>query len=116
MHGSLDNLNVSLRCGSKAHSRISAPVGRGTSATILRRYGIEPAQRIRVTAQLINAEDGYHVWSERDDRKLTDVVTIQDDITEGSPTTIAIAAFEVFRQRAAPEGAAPLCCPPGVSL
>ena len=69
-----------------------------------------------MTAQLINAEDGYHVWSERDDRTLTDVFAIQGDIAEASPTTIAIAAFEVLRQRAAPEGAAPLCCPPGVSL
>ena len=36
--------------------------------------------RIRVTAQLINAEDGYHLWSERYDRELTDVFTIQDEI------------------------------------
>lgn len=38
--------------------------------------------RIRVTAQLINAEDGYHVWSERYDRELTDVFAIQDDIAQ----------------------------------
>ena len=36
--------------------------------------------RIRVTAQLINAADGYHVWSERYDRELTDVFAIQDEI------------------------------------
>jgi serine/threonine-protein kinase len=36
--------------------------------------------RIRVVAQLINAVDGYHVWSERYDRELTDVFGIQDDI------------------------------------
>ena len=38
--------------------------------------------RVRVTAQLINAEDGYHLWSERYDRELTDVFAIQDDIAE----------------------------------
>ena len=38
--------------------------------------------RIRVTAQLINAEDGYHSWSERYDRELTDVFAIQDDIAQ----------------------------------
>jgi serine/threonine-protein kinase len=38
--------------------------------------------RIRVTAQLINAEDGYHLWSERYDRELTDVFAIQDDIAQ----------------------------------
>jgi serine/threonine-protein kinase len=38
--------------------------------------------RIRVTAQLINAEDGYHLWSERYDRKMTDVFAIQDEICQ----------------------------------
>ena len=36
--------------------------------------------RIRVTAQLISAQDGYHLWSERYDRELIDVFAIQDDI------------------------------------
>jgi serine/threonine-protein kinase len=36
--------------------------------------------QLRVTAQLINAEDGYHLWSERYDRELTDVFAIQDEI------------------------------------
>src|SRR5262249_30142009 len=36
--------------------------------------------RIRVTAQLINAGDGYHLWSERYDRDLTDVFAVQDEI------------------------------------
>jgi len=35
---------------------------------------------IRVTAQLIKAADGYHLWSETFDRKLTDVFAIQDEI------------------------------------
>jgi serine/threonine-protein kinase len=38
--------------------------------------------RVRVTAQLINAEDGYHLWSERYDRELTDVFAIQDEIAQ----------------------------------
>jgi serine/threonine-protein kinase len=37
--------------------------------------------RIRITAQLINVEDGYHLWSERYDRELEDVFAIQDEIT-----------------------------------
>jgi serine/threonine-protein kinase len=36
--------------------------------------------RIRVMAQLINASDGYHLWSERFDRDLTDVFAVQDEI------------------------------------
>ncbi len=36
--------------------------------------------RLRVTAQLINASDGYHVWSERFDRELNDVFEVQEEI------------------------------------
>ncbi len=37
--------------------------------------------RVRVTAQLINAADGSHVWGDRFDRDLTDIFAIQDEIT-----------------------------------
>jgi len=37
--------------------------------------------RIRITAQLINVADGYHLWSDRYDRELGDVFAIQDDVT-----------------------------------
>jgi serine/threonine-protein kinase len=37
--------------------------------------------RIRITAQLINVVDGYHLWSDRYDRELEDVFAIQDDVT-----------------------------------
>jgi TolB-like protein/Flp pilus assembly protein TadD len=36
--------------------------------------------RLRITAQLINVADGYHLWSERYDRQLEDVFAIQDEI------------------------------------
>jgi eukaryotic-like serine/threonine-protein kinase len=36
--------------------------------------------RIRVTVQLINAKDGYHLWSERYDREMTDVFAMQDEM------------------------------------
>jgi len=35
---------------------------------------------LRVTTQLVNVEDGYHLWSERYDRTMDDVFAIQDDI------------------------------------
>jgi len=38
--------------------------------------------RIRITAQLIEAETGNHIWAERYDRALDDVFAIQDEITE----------------------------------
>jgi adenylate cyclase len=42
----------------------------------VRRSGNE----LRITAQLINIADGYHLWSETYDRELTDVFAIQDEI------------------------------------
>ena len=40
------------------------------------------AGRIRVTAQLIDAETGKHLWAEKYDRELEDLFAVQDDITE----------------------------------
>jgi TolB-like protein/Flp pilus assembly protein TadD len=37
--------------------------------------------RVRITAQLINAADGYHIWSENYDRDLTDIFVVQDEIS-----------------------------------
>ena len=39
--------------------------------------------RLRITGQLINAADGYHLWSERYDREMKDVFEIQDEIARG---------------------------------
>lgn len=36
--------------------------------------------RLRVTAQLINTEDGFHLWSEKYDRNMDDIFAIQDEI------------------------------------
>ena len=53
--------------------------------------------RIRVTAQLINAADGYHLWSKRYDRELEDVFAVQDEIAA------AIASALEVKLAAAPE-------------
>jgi adenylate cyclase len=44
--------------------------------------------RIRVAAQLVEAEIGNHVWAERYDRELADIFVVQDEITEA--VTIAV--------------------------
>jgi len=36
---------------------------------------------LRITAQLINVEDGFHIWSEKYDRELDDIFAIQDEIS-----------------------------------
>ena len=51
-------------------------------ANILEGSVRKAGNRIRVTAQLINAADGSHLWSERYDREMTDVFAIQDEISQ----------------------------------
>jgi serine/threonine-protein kinase len=48
--------------------------------TILEGSVRKAGNRIRVTAQLINATDGYHIWSQRYDRQLEDVFALQDEM------------------------------------
>lgn len=38
-------------------------------------------QRLRITAQLVNVEDGYHIWSDQFDREIKDIFAIQEEIS-----------------------------------
>jgi serine/threonine-protein kinase len=49
-------------------------------ASVLEGSVRKAGSHLRVTAQLIKVADGYHLWSERYDREMTDVFTIQDEI------------------------------------
>jgi hypothetical protein len=46
--------------------------------------------RIRVTAQLVGAADGSHLWSERYDRELMDIFAIQDDIARAIASALQV--------------------------
>jgi adenylate cyclase len=46
--------------------------------------------RVRVTAQLIDALKGHHLWADRYDRKLKDLFAIQDDITKHIITSLQV--------------------------
>src|SRR6516162_8084167 len=56
--------------------------------------------RIRVTAQLVEAETGKHVWAERYDRDLTDIFALQDEITDAVTVAIAPAIADAEQHRA----------------
>jgi adenylate cyclase len=45
--------------------------------------------RVRITAQLVNAATGAHLWAERYDRSFEDVFAIQDEIARGVVATVA---------------------------
>jgi TolB-like protein/Tfp pilus assembly protein PilF len=46
--------------------------------------------RVRITAQLVKAQDGFHLWSETYDRELTDIFAIQDEIASAITDALAI--------------------------
>jgi adenylate cyclase len=60
--------------------------------------------RVRITAQLIDAITGNHVWAERYDRELADIFAVQDEITERVVGTIEpqLYAAEHFRSQRKP--------------
>jgi eukaryotic-like serine/threonine-protein kinase len=47
--------------------------------------------RVRVTAQLITAADGSHLWSERYDREMVDVFALQDEISHAIAGALQVA-------------------------
>ncbi|ASY59072.1 adenylate/guanylate cyclase domain-containing protein [Sinorhizobium sp. CCBAU 05631] len=59
--------------------------------------------RVRITAQLIDAASSGHLWAERFDRDLTDIFAVQDDVTQQIVGALAINLTEGDRQRLAPE-------------
>ena len=48
--------------------------------TVLEGSVREEGRRVRITAQLIDAEDGYHLWSKTYDRDLSNILAVQDEI------------------------------------
>ena len=54
--------------------------------------------RVRITAQLIDARTGHHVWAERFDREMADIFELQDEITHRIASTI-VPEVEHFEHR-----------------
>ncbi len=51
-------------------------------ATVLEGSVRQAGNKIRVTAQLINADDGFHIWSDNFDGDMTDIFRVQDEISQ----------------------------------
>jgi adenylate cyclase len=62
--------------------------------TVLEGSVRKAGNRLRVTAQLINVADGYHLWSERYDRQLEDVFAIQDEIADNIVRALRVVLGE----------------------
>jgi len=59
-------------------------------ATVLEGSVRRSPKRLRITAQLIDAEDGSHLWSETYDRAPADLLDIQDDLTQKIVDALAL--------------------------
>ena len=59
-------------------------------ANILEGSVRKSGDRIRITAQLVKADDGFHLWSETYDRKLDDVFAVQDDIARSVAASLKL--------------------------
>jgi TolB-like protein/Tfp pilus assembly protein PilF len=77
--------------------RIAAVLG---VTTILEGSVRKAGDRLRVTAQLITAEDGSHLWSERYDRDMTDVFAIQDEIARAIAAALELKLSGDMHNRA----------------
>ena len=80
----LDGLHVASRTSAflaKAKNFDIAEIGNRLKVGAVLEGSVRKAgNRLRVTAQLINVSDGYHLWSDRYDRDLDDVFEVQDEI------------------------------------
>ena len=55
--------------------------------------------RVRITAQLINAANGAHLWAERYDRDLTDIFAVQDEVARHIAGTLKVRLTSVEAAR-----------------
>ena len=50
--------------------------------------------QVRITVQLINADDGFHIWSQTYDRRLTDIFAVQDEIARDVAGVMEVTLLE----------------------
>ena len=97
------NFPVIARNSTFAYKGTSADV-RQAARELGARYVLEGSvrkagMRVRVTAQLIDATSGHHLWAERLDRDLEDVFELQDELTRRIATTIVPELQRIERKR-----------------
>ncbi len=116
----IDGLRVTARTSSfqyRGQNLDIREIGRALGvATVLEGSVRKFGDKIRVTAQLIRADDGFHLWSETYDSDLADIFAVQDrislaiaealrgtlspsqgaELTESKRQTVNVAAFEAY--------------------
>jgi len=91
-------LRVASRTASfafKGKSEDIAEIGRKLRvSTFLEGSVRKMGNRLRITAQLVNVADGYHLWSERYDREMEDIFAIQDEISQAIVKALRVILSE----------------------
>jgi adenylate cyclase len=76
-------------------------VGRELGARYVLEGGVQNVgDRLRVTAQLVEAETGVHIWANHYDRDFADIFAVQDEITESVTIAIAPVVADAEQRRA----------------
>jgi len=106
--------------GLRVAARMSAFAFKGTATdardvgtrlnvgTVLEGSVRKAGARVRIAAQLVNAADGYHLWSETYDRKLDDLFAVQDELARAIAQKLALTLL--------PAAPAPLVKPASSSM
>src|SRR5260221_2539960 len=94
----IQSLRVASRTASfafKGKSEDIAEIGRKLKvSTFLEGSVRKMGNRLRITAQLVNVADGYHLWSERYDREMEDIFAIQDEISQAIIVALRVILTE----------------------
>ena len=84
-------------------------IGRSLNVTAVLEGSVRRSgNRLRVTAQLIDTADGYHLWSQTYDRQMADVFEVQDELSRSIASTL--------RGRLSKADSGPLVVPPTASV
>jgi TolB-like protein/Tfp pilus assembly protein PilF len=99
----LSELHVAARTSSFHFKNQNVPVAEIASQlgvqSVLEGSVRQAGSTIRVTAQLINASDGYHIWSKTYERKLGDIFDIQDEIADRVVDALKVTLIDDERRR-----------------
>jgi adenylate cyclase len=75
-------------------------VGRDLGVRYVLEGGVQRSgSRVRITAQLVDAATGYHIWAERYDREASDIFAVQDEVTQQIVRAMAVRLTEGERGR-----------------
>jgi serine/threonine protein kinase/Tfp pilus assembly protein PilF len=94
----IQGLRVASRTSSfafKGKNEDIGEIGRKLKVSTVLEGGVRKmGNRLRITCELVNVADGYHLWSERYDREIEDVFAIQDDISQAIVTALRVILSE----------------------